>query len=62
MATLKEIDAKIEALEAKLVNAQSAAPQQDKPEERSLFGDAKAWMGGKDVDPSIPIYNQGFGT
>ena len=62
MATLEEIDAKIAALEAQLVNAQSAAPQQDKPEERSLFGDAKAWMGGKDVDPSIPIYNQGFGT
>ena len=61
MATLEEIDAQIAALKAQLANAQSA-PQQPQLEERSTFGDVKSWIGGKDVDPSIPIYNQGFGT
>ena len=59
MATLEEIDAQIAALKAQLANAQSA-PQQPQLEERSTFGDVKSWIGGKDVDPSIPIYNQGF--
>ena len=62
MGKLQDIDAQIAALEAQLANAQAAPTQQAQPEERSTFGDVKAWVGGKDVDPSIPIYNQGFGT
>ena len=42
-------------------NTQQAPPVEES-DERSFFGDVKAWVGGKDVDPSIPIYNQGFGT
>ena len=62
MSKLEEINARIAALEAELSSAKTKAPQQVQAKERSVFGDVKAWVGGKDVDPSIPIYNQGFGT
>ena len=31
-------------------------------EERSVFGDVKAWMSGADKDPSIPTYGDDIGT
>ena len=59
------IDAEIALLQAKIQPVQQSAANNvasDETDERSFFGDVKAWVGGKDVDPSIPIYNQGFGT
>jgi len=59
------IDAEIALLKAKIQPVQQSAANNvanGETDERSFFGDVKAWMGGKDVDPSIPIYNQGFGT
>jgi len=55
------IDAEIALLQAKIQPVQQSAANNE-TDERSFFGDVKAWVGGKDVDPSIPIYNQGFGT
>lgn len=59
------IDAEIALLKAKIQPVQQSTANNvanGETDERSFFGDVKAWMGGKDVDPSIPIYNQGFGT
>ena len=62
---IDDIDAQIALLQAKIQPVQQSAANNvasGETDERSFFGDVKAWVGGKDVDPSIPIYNQGFGT
>jgi len=59
-AEQSELD-QLESLVSSL-EADKASVKQDSKAERSTFGDVKAWVGGVDKDPSIPVYGEGIGV
>ena len=67
MALTKDEQAELDQLLAEraaketLKSSENASAAQVQ-EERSVFGDVKAWMSGADKDPSIPTYGDDIGT
>ena len=67
MALTKDEQAELDQLLAerearKTLKASENASASQVQQERSVFGDVKAWMSGADKDPSIPTYGDDIGT